>query len=52
MVTADEAGAWADHTTGAFTLHVHHGNHFYLLQQWHSICRIISERLGDSLGRR
>ncbi|GGS19830.1 oleoyl-ACP hydrolase [Streptomyces humidus] len=33
LVTRDEAQAWADHTSGDFTLHSHPGGHFYLDEQ-------------------
>jgi surfactin synthase thioesterase subunit len=28
--TLEEAGAWSEHTTGQFDLHVYEGGHFYL----------------------
>ncbi|WP_260634836.1 thioesterase II family protein [Streptomyces angustmyceticus] len=32
-VSVDEAAAWQEHTTGNFTLQVHPGGHFYLIDQ-------------------
>jgi surfactin synthase thioesterase subunit len=43
--TADEAGAWAEHTTGAFELHVFAGGHFFLTDHAGDIVELIRERL-------
>lgn len=48
MVTEDEAAAWADHTTGAHSLDIYPGGHFYLIHHQVPILRAVSERLADA----
>jgi surfactin synthase thioesterase subunit len=45
-VTLDEARAWADHTTGGFSLEVFPGGHFYLVDRRTEVL----ERIGALLG--
>jgi surfactin synthase thioesterase subunit len=44
-VTADEAKAWADHTTGTFDLRIFPGGHFYLVDQAPQVIKLISDDL-------
>jgi surfactin synthase thioesterase subunit len=44
-VTADEAGQWATHTSGAFELRTYPGAHFYLNEHHASVNRLIAARL-------
>lgn len=44
-VTADEAKAWADHTTGSFDLRTFPGGHFYLVDQAPQVIELISSTL-------
>lgn len=47
LVTADEARAWADHTTGPSALRLLRGGHFYLTEPGNTaeIARVVSGRL-------
>jgi surfactin synthase thioesterase subunit len=45
QVTLDEAGAWREHTDGAFGLRVFPGGHFYLSSQQAEVASVILERL-------
>jgi pyochelin biosynthesis protein PchC len=47
-VTADEAKAWAGHTTGAFDLRIFPGGHFYLLDQAPEIIALIGRDLASA----
>jgi pyochelin biosynthetic protein PchC len=47
-VTAEEAGAWADHTTGPFELRTFPGGHFYLVDHSAEVIRLISADLSTS----
>jgi pyochelin biosynthesis protein PchC len=40
-VTADEARAWAGHTTGAFTMATFPGGHFYLTRHMPAVLELI-----------
>ncbi|MBF8191746.1 thioesterase [Nonomuraea sp. K274] len=42
----DEARAWADHTTGPFSLHTFSGGHFYLTDHLGSVADLVSRQLG------
>ncbi|MFE1914534.1 thioesterase II family protein [Streptomyces anandii] len=42
----DEASAWAEHTTGAFDMHVFTGGHFFLANHQEQILKIVSDTLG------
>jgi surfactin synthase thioesterase subunit len=44
-VTADEAKAWSEHTTGSFDLRVFPGGHFYLVEQAPEVIRVLSADL-------
>ncbi|MET9399621.1 alpha/beta fold hydrolase [Kitasatospora sp. NPDC002965] len=44
-VTLDEAGAWADHTTGEFELRSFEGGHFYLAKHQRAVINLISDQL-------
>lgn len=44
-VTADEAKAWAEHTTGSFELRVFPGGHFYLVDQAPQVIKLLSDDL-------
>jgi pyochelin biosynthesis protein PchC len=44
-VTADEAKAWSEHTTGTFDLQVFPGGHFYLTEQAQEVVRVLSTDL-------
>jgi surfactin synthase thioesterase subunit len=50
-VTADEARAWADHTTGEIGFHTFSGGHFYLDPQRDQVARVIREVLALGAGR-
>lgn len=45
MVTPEEARAWAEHTTGAFTLDTFPGGHFYLVPQQEAVVHTITDHL-------
>lgn len=45
QVTVEEAGAWADHTTGAFALGVYPGGHFFINNHAASVINLISEHV-------
>ncbi|MFE0464986.1 thioesterase II family protein [Kitasatospora sp. NPDC058965] len=45
QVTLDEAGAWASHTTGPFSLKVYPGGHFYLNSQAPAVLELIRSEL-------
>jgi pyochelin biosynthetic protein PchC len=49
-VTADEANAWAEHTSGPFEMRTFRGGHFYLVDQSAEVIRLISADLAT--GRR
>jgi surfactin synthase thioesterase subunit len=44
-VTLAEARAWADHTTGEFSLRTYPGGHFYLIDHAATVTRGIAETL-------
>ncbi len=44
-VTAEEANAWAEHTTGTFELRVFPGGHFYLVDQSRQVIDLIAADL-------
>lgn len=45
VVDEDEARAWAEHTTGAFTLHAYSGGHFYLADHQREVLAAIAGQL-------
>jgi surfactin synthase thioesterase subunit len=47
-VMVAEARSWADHTTGAFELHVFPGAHFYLVEKRTAVAELLSERLENA----
>jgi pyochelin biosynthetic protein PchC len=47
-VTAEEAGAWAEHTTGPFEMRIFPGGHFYLVDQSAQIIGLISADLAPA----
>jgi surfactin synthase thioesterase subunit len=44
-VTADEAKAWSEHSTGSFDMRTFPGGHFYLVDEAPQILKLISEDL-------
>ncbi|HEX5541895.1 MAG TPA: alpha/beta fold hydrolase [Micromonospora sp.] len=44
-VTLDEANAWAEHTTGSFTLHEYRGGHFFLNDHAAAVIELINHYL-------
>lgn len=46
QTTAEEAGSWAEHTTGPFELRVLSGGHFYLDTRRDAVTALIAESLG------
>ncbi|MBP2706920.1 thioesterase [Microbispora sp. RL4-1S] len=44
-VTLDEAGSWADHTTGGFEMRTFEGGHFYLARHQRAVINLISDQL-------
>ncbi|MFG2531758.1 thioesterase II family protein [Streptomyces sp. NPDC048516] len=48
QATAEEAAAWAGHTTGAFDLRVFPGGHFYLDEHRNSVTDAIASTIGGS----
>ena len=47
-VTAEEANAWAEHTTGPFEMRTFPGGHFYLVDQSARIIGLISAGLAPA----
>ncbi|MDN3357935.1 alpha/beta fold hydrolase [Actinomadura sp. DC4] len=47
-VTAEEANAWAEHTTGSFEMRTFPGGHFYLVDQSAAVIRLIATDLSTS----
>ncbi|MEV3860544.1 alpha/beta fold hydrolase [Streptomyces sp. NPDC050095] len=45
VLTEDDARAWADHTTGPFTLHTYDGGHFYLVEHEQEVLDTIAGAL-------
>ncbi|MEU3644011.1 alpha/beta fold hydrolase [Lentzea sp. NPDC034063] len=45
MVTLDEARAWQLHTAGTTQLHVLPGGHFYLVDHWPHIARLVEDEV-------
>lgn len=43
----DEVDAWENHTEGAFDLRTYPGGHFYLVEHFADVLRVIGERLGE-----
>ncbi|GAA4812133.1 thioesterase II family protein [Streptomyces ziwulingensis] len=46
-VSLEEAGAWADHTTGGFELRAFEGGHFYLAEHQRAVIDLITDRLSS-----
>ncbi|HEY8978427.1 MAG TPA: alpha/beta fold hydrolase [Streptomyces sp.] len=44
-VSADEASAWEQHTTGEFTLRTYHGGHFFLTDHQEDINAVVLDRI-------
>jgi surfactin synthase thioesterase subunit len=44
-ITADEATAWCDHTSGGTALHTFHGGHFFLEQHASRVIALIKDTL-------
>ncbi|QGV78481.1 thioesterase II family protein [Streptomyces ficellus] len=44
-LTAEEAGAWAEHTTGPFTLETFTGGHFYLAEHIDEVAGVVDREL-------
>ncbi len=44
-VSADEARAWEQHTTGEFALHTYHGGHFFLTEHQEDINAAVVDRI-------
>ncbi|ORT61433.1 alpha/beta fold hydrolase [Streptomyces sp. CB03238] len=44
-LTSDEARAWADHTTGAFSLETFPGGHFYLAEHIDGVAGVVAREL-------
>jgi surfactin synthase thioesterase subunit len=48
-VTADEAAAWAAHTTGGFDLHTFSGGHFYLVARANEVLKVLRRHFGTDV---
>jgi len=51
QVTIDEAGAWAEHTSGRFELRIFPGGHFYLTESAQEVVQVLSGDLAGLPGR-